>query len=163
MSEIAASQDVNAAPYVVSRYGFTGSSTKTTPPQRASFTSWISAHAEDIEEFDHGDCIEADAFAHDIVREFTKAFITIHPPTKDDKRAFKQGDHEFLPKPYLERNKDVVLRTEAMLAMPDGLEKSRSGTWSTIRYALHQGKGVVTFWPDGTITSTPPKAANHAS
>ena len=140
------------------RYGFTGSSEVTTPPQRASFTSWISAHAGDVEGFDHGDCIEADAFAHDVVREFTQAFITIHPPTKADKRAFKQGDHCWFEKPYLDRNKDIVDASQALLAMPKGEETPRGGTWSTIRYAHKRGKPVIIFWPDGTITSSPSEA-----
>jgi hypothetical protein len=141
------------------RYGFTGSSTITFPPQRSAFTSWLSAHRNEMEGLDHGDCVMADEFAHAMVREFTDAKITIHPPTNDSKRAFCMGDHEWLPKPYLARNKDVVDATETLLAMPHGEEELRSGTWSTIRYAHKRGKPVIIFWPDGQITSS--EAQSH--
>ncbi len=141
------------------RYGFTGSSTKTLPPQRASFTSWVSAHASDFAGFDHGDCIEADEFAHHIVREFTAARITIHQPESDAKRAFCGGDEYRDPLPYLDRNKALVDASQALLAMPHGEEELRSGTWSTIRYAHKRGKPVIIFWPDGAITSSPPQPA----
>jgi hypothetical protein len=137
------------------KYGFTGSSTQTTVPQRSTFAGWISIHAGDVAEFHHGDCIEADAKAHDIVREFTKARIVIHPPVKDDKRAFCAGDETLKPLPYLERNKAIVRASDVLLAMPHGEEELRSGTWSTIRYADKLPKPVVIFWPDGTITSSP--------
>jgi hypothetical protein len=134
------------------RYGFTGSSTITYPAQRSSFTSWLSAHREEMENFDHGDCVMADEFAHAMVREFTGAFITIHPPLIDSKRAFCGGDTWTIPKPYLERNKDVVRVCDTLLAMPHGKEEMRSGTWSTVRFARKLGKPIVIFWPDGLIT-----------
>jgi hypothetical protein len=136
------------------RFGFTGSGTKTFPPQRAAFTSWVSANANRFDGFDHGDCIEADAFAHDVVREFTAARIAIHPPLKGDKRAFREGDEAWMPKPYLSRNQDVVRASDMLLAMPHGEEELRSGTWSTIRFARKLGRPVVIFWPDGQITSS---------
>jgi hypothetical protein len=137
------------------RYGFTGSSTETSTAQRVAFTGWVSAHSRDIDEFDHGDCVKADEFAHAVIREFTNAKIIVHPPTSGRKRAWCNGDVTWFPKPYLARNKDVVDSGEVLLAMPHGEEEQRSGTWSTIRYARKRGKPVVIFWPDGAITSSP--------
>ena len=46
--------------------------------------------------------------------------------------------------PYLERNKNIVNAVDFIIAAPDGPEKVRSGTWSTVRYAKKVGtKGVV--------------------
>lgn len=137
------------------RFGFTGSSTKTYAPQRAAFTSWISARANDVTGFDHGDCVEADKFAHDVVREFTDAHIIIHPPANGAKRAFCEGDQVCEPKPYLERNRDIAAAVDTLLAMPHGEEELRSGTWATVRAARRHGLPIVVFWPDGQITADP--------
>jgi hypothetical protein len=137
------------------KYGFTGSSTSTTLPQQVAFTGWIDAHRFDVGELHHGDCIEADEFAHQIVREFTAARIIIHQPESDAKRAFCGGDEYLDPLPYLDRNKEIVKACDTLLAMPHGEEELRSGTWSTIRAARRLGKPIVVFWPDGMITTDP--------
>jgi predicted Rossmann fold nucleotide-binding protein DprA/Smf involved in DNA uptake len=55
-------------------------------------------------------------------------------------------------KPYLARNRDIVLETIALIAAPaEPLEQIRSGTWSTVRFAKKQGKTVILILPDGTI------------
>lgn len=140
------------------RYGFTGSSTITFPYQRTAFIEWVKAQAGGIDGFDHGDCVMADEFAHVVIRQYTDAKVTLHPPTNESKRAFCMADHEWLPKPYLARNKDVVDATDTLLAMPHGEEELRSGTWSTIRYAQKRSKPVIIFWPDGSVTSSPAEA-----
>lgn len=60
-------------------------------------------------------------------------------------------------KPNLVRNKDIVESTDVLLACPKGPEELRSGTWSTVRLARKQGKRVVIFWPDGSVTEEGPK------
>jgi predicted Rossmann fold nucleotide-binding protein DprA/Smf involved in DNA uptake len=55
-------------------------------------------------------------------------------------------------KPYLARNRDIVLETIALIAAPaEPQERIRSGTWSTVRFAKKQGKTVILILPDGTI------------
>jgi hypothetical protein len=137
------------------KYGFTGSSTRTFLPQRAAFSGWIDAHRFEITELHHGDCVKADEFAHAIVRRFSEAKIVLHPPIKDDKRAWCSADEELDAKPFLDRNKDIAAVCDTLLAMPHGEEELRSGTWSTIRAARRLGKPIVVFWPDGTITTDP--------
>jgi hypothetical protein len=91
------------------------------------------------DEFHHGDCIGADAEAHDIARE-VGCRIVIHPPLDNKKRAFKQGDKECTPREYLVRNKDIVDDTQTLLVAPKSdIEERRSGTWSTYRYAKQWG------------------------
>ena len=98
----------------------------------------------------HGDCIGADAEFHDIAREFDMK-VAIFPPENPSKRAWKEGDTCAEPKPYLDRNKDIVDEVDYMLATPGEFEEVlRSGTWSTIRYAIKQQVPVQIVFPDGT-------------
>lgn len=110
----------------------------------------------------HGDCIGWDSKFHDIcfqLENCSVSHITIHPPLILAKRAFKQMDKHYVkmaievvgPKPYLDRNKDIVDETDMLLACPHGAEYLRSGTWSTVRYARKKGKPVVIIYPGGDI------------
>ena len=93
----------------------------------------------------HGDCIGADAIAHDVARSIG-ARIVVHPPILASKRAFKSGDEERSPATYRKRNHAIVNETEFLIAMPQnpGREVVRSGTWATVRYARDTaGKRVV--------------------
>jgi len=124
--------------------GFTGTQTRMTTKQFDCLLELLKEHK--ITEFHHGDCIGADATAHDIVVELNIRTV-IHPPIKSFKRAFKKGD-EILPMDdYLSRNRAIVNAVEIMLACPKGPEELRSGTWSTIRYARKVGKPVTIIMP----------------
>ncbi len=92
--------------------------------------------------FHHGDCIGADAEAHDIAREFSYG-VEIHPPLESRKRAWCSSMLVHDPKPYLERNHDIVDACHLLIACPAGPEVMRSGTWATIRYARRTGVPVV--------------------
>jgi hypothetical protein len=88
--------------------------------------------------FHHGDCIGADGEAHKIALELGYR-IVIHPPS-DMSKALNTKPSEMIavlpPKPYLERNKDIVIASMILLAAPySSVEQKRSGTWSTIRFA----------------------------
>lgn len=101
-------------------------------------------------EVHHGDCIGADAQCH----EMALRVAVIHPPSDPKKRAFctpcTPGQMRE-PKPYLERNRDIVDESELLIACPrQQREVIRSGTWATVRYARSQGKRVWTLYPDGT-------------
>jgi hypothetical protein len=104
-------------------------------------------------DFHHGDCIGADAQAHDLVLETIpiKVFMHIHPPDVRSKRAFKIGDDLWPEKPYLVRNHDIVDATTILIATPKGPEELRSGTWATIRYARKQKKHIYIVYPDGVV------------
>jgi predicted Rossmann fold nucleotide-binding protein DprA/Smf involved in DNA uptake len=45
-----------------------------------------------------------------------------------------------------------VNETGVLVAMPDGPEELRSGTWATVRYARKQGKDGRIIYPDGLVT-----------
>lgn len=101
----------------------------------------------------HGDCLGMDARMHRIAVSMG-AKVVVHPPEDDRQRAFcirRMGREYPLrdvktvePKPYLERNRDIVDACRILLAVPldPDNEEQRSGTWATIRYARKQGKTV---------------------
>jgi hypothetical protein len=117
------------------KIGFTGTQTGMSQHQKEQFV--LKLFELGITEFHHGDCVGADAEAHDIVREFFPvAKIETHPCNITSKRAFKKADVVHLVKPPLDRNKDIVDATDLLIGAPkEDTEVLRSGTWSTIRYA----------------------------
>lgn len=134
--------------------GFTGTQVGMTAPQLAALKRVLRVY--NPTEFHHGDCIGADAQAHESVALYTLAHIVIHPPVDERKRAWcnivkvSPEQRVLEPKPYLVRNKDIVNASEGLLATPKGPEELRSGTWSTIRYARKCSKKVLIVWPDGS-------------
>lgn len=133
------------------RVGFTGTQRGCTQRQRDELNDWFGSFTL-IDEFElhHGDCIGADAEAHEIARGWG-ARVAGHPPTDPKKRAFCRFDEEREPKPYLDRNHDIVDETEWMVAAPGEMEEQlRSGTWATIRYARKRGRRLIIVHPDGS-------------
>jgi hypothetical protein len=59
--------------------------------------------------------------------------------------------------PPLERNRRMVAAASVVVACPDGPERLRSGTWSTVRAARRRGREVVLVWPDGSVTREEPR------
>jgi hypothetical protein len=72
-----------------------------------------------------------------------------HPPTNSSLRAARQCDELWPEAPYLLRNRQICDEVDVLLAAPDGAERVRSGTWSTVRYALWLPMPVVVLYPDG--------------
>ncbi len=102
-------------------------------------------------EFHHGDCIGADEEAHDIALACGLE-VVIHPPINDAKRAFKKAERMMRPKPYSNRNQDIVLVTDMLIAAPHEMhQQDRGGTWSTVRFARERGRPVKIILPDGSI------------
>ena len=141
--------------------GFTGTRKGMTDEQKVALSQELRLY-EGSWEFHHGDCIGADAEAHDIVWDQMHDLgryltICVHPPEDNKLRAFKSVDggldvRTFNPKPYILRNHDIVDMTDVLIAAPASQERSstRTGTWATVRYARKQGKEVLIIWPDGT-------------
>jgi len=129
--------------------GFTGTRKGMTPEQKLRFLDLI--HALQPTEFHHGDCIGADVEAHDRVKvHLPKCHIVIHPPINKIYRAFRTGYTSRIPRPYFERNRDIVDASDHVIAASGSrIPLIRGGTWYTIRYAL---KKVTILWPDGSIS-----------
>lgn len=98
----------------------------------------------------HGDCVGSDYDFNTIARDLG-IWTWGHPPIKENKRAFCHVDVKNEPAEYLDRNRDIVNSSDWMIFTPEGPEKLRSGTWSTVRYARSLGKLGFIVWPNGEI------------
>ena len=126
------------------RVGFTGTQSGMTGFQRTAFINLI--NNMNFDELHIGDCKGADTEAYSLFYGIKIG----HIPDNNQKRSFLKYDEERLPKPYLERNHDIVDETEILIATPkESKEVLRSGTWATIRYAKKQNKKVYVIFPDG--------------
>ena len=97
------------------------------------------------QDFHHGDCVGADAYAHGVVA-WLGFNITIHPPTDSKHRAYCMGAVEVRARQaYLVRNHNIVNSCDVLLALPrdKNREVLRSGTWATVRYGWKQDKRVI--------------------
>jgi hypothetical protein len=102
----------------------------------------------------HGDCIHADTEFHYIALRLGY-YIVVHPPINSSKASglgTKPAEQAIIlreqPKPYLDRNHDIVDNSDILIACPkENTEQLRSGTWSTVRYARKKGKQVYLILP----------------
>ena len=131
------------------RIGFTGTRKGISDDQREAVTELLQSLSPS--EAHHGDCIGADAEFHTLCLELNIP-IVIHPPNSDKARAFCDGAADTRdPKPHLDRNHDIVDACDILIACPDSpIERRRSGTWATIRYARKTGKRVEVIPGDST-------------
>ena len=128
--------------------GFTGTQLGMTAAQKRIVETFL---RNSRGEFQHGDCIGADEEAHEIALGFG-FLIILHPPTNRTKRAFCDAAIERMAKPYLSRNKDIVLETDQLIAAPGEEEEHiRSGTWSTVRFARSLKRTINIVLPDGRV------------
>lgn len=96
-----------------------------------------------VSELHHGDCCGWDSLCHYAAKSIGVKTV-VHPPESKSFRAFCDGDVILPTKPYLDRNRDIVNAVDFLIAGPDGPERTRSGTWSTVRYAKKVGvRGLV--------------------
>lgn len=132
--------------------GFTGTREGMTKEQKRTLKELlIKLHKEPIW-FRHGDCTGGDEEGHNIAFDLGYSII-IHPPDKNDHRAFCQNAFSVLPpRPYLERDQRIVDASHILLAAPLTFEEQkRSGTWATIRMALKAECPIRIIFPDGSF------------
>lgn len=140
--------------------GFTGTQNGMTPIQCQHVYHIILSTMGDFIAH-HGDCTGADAQFDSIVKCFGRCRgIVYHIPDNDSKRAFCMKNvpphlsDVRQPKPYLERNKDIVNECLFLIATPkEEAMQVRSGTWSTYRYAAEQKKPRHLVLPNGGVVS----------
>jgi len=128
--------------------GFTG--TRLGMQFRQRQTLEVLMHIFKPDEVHHGDCIGSDEQFHRIAQQMHRRII-IHPPENPKLRANCIGGIEVFPKPYMERNRDIVSASDIMLATPAGQEEQHSGTWLTIRAAKGMKKDVIVIYPGGDV------------
>lgn len=134
------------------RVGFTGTRKGMTEKQKDSFKRL--AKQLRVLSFHHGDCIGADAEAHDIITATHPPLcrIYIYPSVFNYLRAYRKGHYIYDPAEPLKRNRQIVDNTDCLIATPHGFEEEqRSGTWATIRYARRCGKKIAIILPDGAV------------
>lgn len=126
--------------------GFTGTQYGITSDQYIRLRSWLTTNMPT--HLHHGDCIGADSTVNEICKELDIK-IVMHPPINPTKRAFCKGaTFTYQPKDYLVRNRDIVSCSEVLIVVPkERIERLRSGTWATMRYAQKLKKELVLILP----------------
>lgn len=136
------------------KIAFTDSRSGLTIDQRIALRHWVAEHVPDDSHLWHGACVGADeefvAIFSDLVAGAILHALPGHLPPLTSVRAMALSHVRCLPEDCLVRNRRIVDAGEVLLACPDGPERLRSGTWSTVRYARKTGKRVVLFMPDGS-------------
>jgi len=125
--------------------GFTGTQRGMTEHQKETFEEVLHELSAEhgISSFHHGDCVGADVEAARIADKVFGLYLVGHPPLNDSKRGYYPSDEWRVALPYLERNKQIVMATQILLAAPSGKEILRSGTWSTVRHAKKLGRRII--------------------
>jgi hypothetical protein len=143
----------------VIRVGFTGTRAGCTPEQLAALRKVL----EELVPFElhHGDCIGADAEAHQIALDLHQR-IVIHPGiyAKDGSsptRAHCKGANFVLaPMTMFARNREIVDDTEVLVGTPRLMtEEELGGTWHTINHARKKSEPRYIVWPNGSVTKEP--------
>lgn len=134
----------------------TGSRVGITEPQRRVLRAAMQiARSCGVSEWHHGDCVGSDEDVHGICLDIGIGVVA-HPGVASSNRAFCRGAREVMPaKPYRLRNEDVVEAGVALIATPTSTtEKSRGGTWQTIRIArgMPTHDSVAIVWPNGSVS-----------
>lgn len=127
--------------------GFTGTHRGAIDSQLQELEQKLMALKEEgFGEFHHGWCIGADEQAAKIAKKLGY-WVVAHPGLAADPknllfRSEWDGNDEIREaKAFIKRDHDIVDETELMLATPVSREEhTRSGTWTTVRYAKKQGR-----------------------
>jgi hypothetical protein len=146
----------------VKKIGITGSRRGLSKTQITEFIRSLSEYSN--VEIHHGDCLGVDEGIHTLLfkekwENPKEIRIFIHPPTDTKQRSYCENKfsgndimvHCYATSEYLDRNQKIVESCDELWAFPDGPEKLRSGTWSTVRYAKKRNKPVRIFFEDGSL------------
>jgi len=133
------------------KIGFTGTRHGMSDLQKEEFKKLIIA--KKFQEFHHGICDGSDEQAHHIIeKNKQKIKIVGHPPKFKGSLSSVSCNILMKPDSYLIRNHNIVNATDILIATPDTKEKTRSGTWSTIRYARKKHKRIYIIHKNGRVT-----------
>lgn len=129
--------------------GFTGTRQRLTEQQVCTLERELQKlFGEGYHTFHHGDCVGADELAHSLAVRL--GFRTeVHPPNKSEYQAHCEGDVVHTPKPYMQRNQDIVNASDILVATPKGPTEHRSGTWATINMARRADLGIIIIKSSG--------------
>lgn len=141
---------------IFGRLGFTGTRNGLTTEQECVLRDATVSEICKPSWFRHGSCKGADVQAARIMRERFKDTIVIiaHPGPIDDQCQEDSGVDDFkdVPKTHFARNRDIVNKSDLLLACPGyATWQKRGGTFYTMDYALQKKKMVIVIWPNGTV------------
>lgn len=132
----------------ITRYGFTGTRHGMTKEQSFAVSDVLCEVDNFFIEFHHGCCVGADLEAHNIARGLG---IVVHGHPGPDSVPPIECVWIWPVEKHLIRNRRIVESTDKLIAVPNTFEEVlRSGTWSTIRYAMKLDKPVIIIFPDGS-------------
>ena len=137
------------------KVGFTGTSKGASPWQVEQLEERLKELKEDgFDEFHHGLCIGADEQAAKVAKKLGfrvvahPGFSKKHPDSLLYRSEFTENDEVREAKPHIDRDHDIVDETEYLLAMPlTYAEQTRSGTWTTVRYARTKNRPMDVIRP----------------
>lgn len=137
----------------MNRLGITGTRHGCTPIQLTVLRDLLASL--DPGELRHGDCVGVDVQAAKIASEL--GWVTIaHPPSDPKARAWHNSTRILPEKPYLERNRHIVTRSLALIAVPDrDIDPAKpwrpgdGGTAYTANYAHSNGYPLHLIYPTG--------------
>jgi hypothetical protein len=131
--------------------GITGTKKGVTEPQFDIVKSFILEDTT-VTHLHEGDCVGVDHQVTLLFQEYKpNVQIVCHPPIKPHYRAYGPYDILNEEKDYLVRDKDNVDESDYLWACPDGAERIRSGTWTTVRYARKKGIPITIIMPNGEV------------
>ncbi len=104
-----------------------------------------------ISHFHHGDCIGVDVQIATLVQHYLPKTWIISHPSRGNTRSHGPANEIMRPKDYLVRDQDIVDASQYLWACPDGAERIRSGTWTTVRMARKKGIPITIIMPNGEV------------
>lgn len=132
--------------------GFTGTRYGLTEAQQEVLHDYLQVTLP--AELHHGDGGQGDAMAVTIAQGLHIPTYS-HPGLMAKWRAHTTNNAvTYIPKPELERDRDIAIACDVLFACPQGFTEMMkgSGTWATVRYAKAERKRVIYIYPDGTFS-----------
>lgn len=138
------------------KIGFTGTREGMSPRQQNEIGHFLSAHHDwwsdnPVNQAHHGECIGADSDFHELAR-INGFEVWGHPSTLTTRNLGLTGfafQHD--PIKPVTRDHHIVDQTELLIATPLDLEKVRSGTWTTVRWARKRKRYIFIVYPNGSL------------
>jgi len=144
-----------ARPDQVVQLGFTGTKVGMTPAQAVGVAAFLGQFARFVGH--HGLCIGADIQFDGLARAALGfEHMVMYPASGVGPKAgsvpASPGDVMRAPQPPLLRNAVIASTVDVLLATPkEEHMQLRSGTWTTVRYALSHNKPVFVVIPSGQV------------
>lgn len=135
--------------------GFTGTRCRMLPAQMVAVADFLGQYSAFIGH--HGCAIGADSQFDGLARaalgfEHMVLYPMLFAGNKRGLVPQSPGDVWYKPQDPLVRNMDIARACDLLLATPKEMHMTlRSGTWTTIRYALQEEKPVFVVIPSGQV------------